>query len=340
MRSTAFAMLSPERGLARYFDEIKRFPVLEPQKEYELAKHWRERADRKAAHQLVTSHLRLVVKVAMRYRGYGLPMSEVVSEGNVGLMQAVKRFEPERGFRLATYAMWYIKASIQEYVLHSWSLVKMGTTGNQRKLFFNLRRTKSRISAFDEGDLHPDQVKMIASELGVAEQDVVDMNRRLSGDVSLNAPWREQGDGEWQDLLVDEEENQEHKLAEHEEAARRRAALVGALVVLDRRERRIFQARLLVEDPLMLEDLSAEFGVSRERVRQIEKRAFEKVRSATMAAYATRETARIAIPPSDNLRSPDALPCPEERTSSQKPILDHIAGNRVRGLNGEFAKAI
>jgi RNA polymerase sigma-32 factor len=286
MTSTAVPMLSSEGGLARYLDEIKRFPMLEPQQEYMLAKRWRDHGDREAAHQLVTSHLRLVAKIAMGYRGYGLPMSEVVSEGNVGLMQAVKRFEPERGFRLATYAMWWIKASIQEYILRSWSLVKMGTTANQKKLFFNLRRAKSRISALDEGDLRPDQVKHIATKLGVTEQDVVDMNRRLSGDASLNAPLREQGEGEWQDWLVDDEDNQEHKLVESEEASNRHDALVDALGVLNARERRIFEARRLADDPMTLEDLSAEFGVSRERVRQIEVRAFEKVQNAVKTAYA------------------------------------------------------
>jgi RNA polymerase sigma-32 factor len=289
-------MLSTEGGLARYLDEIKRFPMLEPQQEYMLAKRWREHGDREAAHQLVTSHLRLVAKIAMGYRGYGLPMSEVVSEGNVGLMQAVKRFEPERGFRLATYAMWWIKASIQEYILRSWSLVKMGTTANQKKLFFNLRRAKSRISALDEGDLRPDQVSQIATKLGVSEQDVVDMNRRLSGDASLNAPLREQGEGEWQDWLVDDEDNQEHKLVENEEASNRHDALVDALGVLNARERRIFEARRLADEPMTLEDLSAEFGVSRERVRQIEVRAFEKVQNAVKAAYAKRELGSPALP--------------------------------------------
>jgi len=294
--ASALPMLSSEAGLARYLDEIKRFPMLEPQQEYMLAKRWREQGDREAAHQLVTSHLRLVAKIAMGYRGYGLPMSEVVSEGNVGLMQAVKRFEPERGFRLATYAMWWIKASIQEYILRSWSLVKMGTTANQKKLFFNLRRAKSRISALDEGDLRPDQVKQIATKLGVTEQDVVDMNRRLGGDASLNAPLREQGEGEWQDWLVDDEDNQEHKLVESEEASNRHEALIDALGVLNARERRIFEARRLADDPMTLEDLSSEFGVSRERVRQIEVRAFEKVQNAVKAAYAKRELARPALP--------------------------------------------
>jgi RNA polymerase sigma-32 factor len=296
MASAALPMLSSEGGLARYLDEIKRFPMLEPQEEFMLAKRWRERGDREAAHRLVTSHLRLVAKIAMGYRGYGLPMSEVVSEGNVGLMQAVKRFEPERGFRLATYAMWWIKASIQEYILRSWSLVKLGTTANQKKLFFNLRRAKSRISALDDGDLRPDQVKQIATKLGVTEQDVVDMNRRLGGDASLNAPLREQGEGEWQDWLVDEETDQEHKLVETQEASNRHGALVDALSVLNPRERRIFEARRLADEPMTLEDLSAEFGVSRERVRQIEVRAFEKVQNAVKSAYAKREIARAALP--------------------------------------------
>ncbi|MEP9349530.1 RNA polymerase sigma factor RpoH [Xanthobacter sp. KR7-225] len=274
---------SAEGGLTRYLEEIRRFPMLEPQEEYMLAKSWREHGDREAAHKLVTSHLRLVAKIAMGYRGYGLPISEVISEGNVGLMQAVKRFEPEKGFRLATYAMWWIRASIQEYILRSWSLVKMGTTAAQKKLFFNLRKAKSQISALEEGDLRPDQVKQIATKLGVTEQDVVDMNRRLSGDASLNAPIREDSEGgEWQDWLVDERLDQEEQLAASEELDNRRAALTGALSVLNDRERRIFEARRLSEDPMTLEDLASEFGVSRERVRQIEVRAFEKVQKAVM----------------------------------------------------------
>ena len=274
---------SAEGGLSRYLEEIRRFPMLEPQEEYMLAKSWREHGDRDAAHKLVTSHLRLVAKIAMGYRGYGLPISEVISEGNVGLMQAVKRFEPEKGFRLATYAMWWIRASIQEYILRSWSLVKMGTTAAQKKLFFNLRKAKSQISALEEGDLRPDQVRQIATKLGVTEQDVVDMNRRLSGDASLNAPIREDSEGgEWQDWLVDERLDQEEQLAESEELANRRSALSGALSVLNDRERRIFEARRLSDDPMTLEDLAAEFGVSRERVRQIEVRAFEKVQKAVM----------------------------------------------------------
>jgi RNA polymerase sigma-32 factor len=286
-RTATLPVLSGEAGLAHYLAEIRKFPMLEPQQEYMLARRWREHDDRDAAHQLVTSHLRLVAKIAMGYRGYGLPISEVVSEGNVGLMQAVKRFEPEKGFRLATYAMWWIKASIQEYILRSWSLVKMGTTANQKKLFFNLRKAKSKISALEEGDMHPDQVKLIAKRLGVTEQDVVDMNRRLGGDASLNAPIRDDGEpGEWQDWLVDHSPSQEAIMAESEEYDHRRSALTGAMSVLNDRERRIFEARRLAEDPMTLEDLAAEFGVSRERVRQIEVRAFEKVQAAVKTTIA------------------------------------------------------
>ncbi len=298
-RTAALPILTAESGLTRYLEEIRRFPMLEPQDEYMLAKRWREHGDRDAAHKLVTSHLRLVAKIAMGYRGYGLPISEVISEGNVGLMQAVKRFEPEKGFRLATYAMWWIKAAIQEYILRSWSLVKMGTTANQKKLFFNLRKAKSKISALDEGDLRPDQVKLIAKRLGVTEQDVVDMNRRLGGDVSLNAPIREDGDsGEWQDWLVDDvSTDQETRLAESEESDNRRKALGEALSVLNERERRIFEARRLADDPITLEDLAAEFGVSRERVRQIEVRAFEKVQRAVKSRIAAMETRPAAAAP-------------------------------------------
>src|ERR1043165_7993259 len=279
--ATALPVLSGETGLSRYLEEIRRFPMLEPQEEYMLAKSWREHGDRDAAHKLVTSHTRLVANIAMGYRGYGLPISEVISEGNVGLMQAVKRFEPEKGFRLATYAMWWIKAAIQEYILRSWSLVKMGTTANQKKLFFNLRKAKSKISALEEGDLRPDQVQIIAKRLGVTEQDVVDMNRRLGGVASLNAPIRDDGDsGEWQDWLVDDGESQESVMAASEESETRHTALVGALDVLNERERRIFEARRLADDPVTLEELAAEFGVSRERVRQIEVRAFEQGQKA------------------------------------------------------------
>jgi RNA polymerase sigma-32 factor len=293
--AAALPLITAESGLTRYLEEIRRFPMLEPQEEYMLAKSWREHGDRDAAHRLVTSHLRLVAKIAMGYRGYGLPISEVISEGNVGLMQAVKRFEPDKGFRLATYAMWWIKAAIQEYILRSWSLVKMGTTANQKKLFFNLRKAKSRISALEEGDLRPDQVKLIAKRLGVTEQDVVDMNRRLGGDVSLNSPIREEGDsGEWQDWLVDDSISQETRLVESEEADNRRKALGEALTVLNERERRIFEARRLADEPITLEELADEFGVSRERVRQIEVRAFEKVQKAVKNRIAAMEVPHAA----------------------------------------------
>src|ERR1700693_822012 len=295
-RTATLPVLNGESGLSRYLAEIRKFPMLEPQQEYMFAKRWREHDDRDAAHHLVTSHLRLVAKIAMAYRGYGLPISEVVSEGNVGLMQAVKRFEPEKGFRLATYAVWWIKAAIQEYILRSWSLVKMGTTANQKKLFFNLRKAKSKISALEEGDLRPDQVKIIAKRLGVHEQDVVDMNRRLGGDVSLNAPIREEGDsGEWQDWLVDEVSDQETRLAEREESDNRRKALGDALTVLTDREKRIFEARRLADEPITLEELADEFGVSRERVRQIEVRAFEKVQKAVKNNIAHMENRQAPV---------------------------------------------
>jgi RNA polymerase sigma-32 factor len=280
-RTSLPAIAAGESGLTRYLEEIRRFPMLEPQQEYMLAKAYREHGDRDAAHKLVTSHLRLVAKIAMGYRGYGLPIGEVISEGNVGLMQAVKRFEPEKGFRLATYAMWWIKAAIQEYILRSWSLVKMGTTANQKRLFFNLRKVKGQIQALEEGDLRPDQVKQIATKLGVTEEDVISMNRRLGGDTSLNAPIRADSEsGEWQDWLVDDSDNQESVLAESEELDNRRQLLKDAMGVLNDREKRIFEARRLADEPITLEELSAEFGVSRERVRQIEVRAFEKVQKA------------------------------------------------------------
>jgi RNA polymerase sigma-32 factor len=281
-RASLPVIASGEAGLSRYLDEIRKFPMLEPQQEYMLAKRYQEHGDRNAAHELVTSHLRLVAKIAMGYRGYGLPIGEVVSEGNVGLMQAVKKFDPERGFRLATYAMWWIKASIQEYILRSWSLVKMGTTANQKRLFFNLRRLKGKLQAIDEGDLKPDQVSEIATKLNVSEEEVVSMNRRLSGDASLNAPIRatEGESGQWQDWLVDDHDSQEQVLIEQDELETRRSMLVNAMKSLNDREKRIFQARRLSEDPVTLEELSAEFDISRERVRQIEVRAFEKVQEA------------------------------------------------------------
>jgi RNA polymerase sigma-32 factor len=298
--AASLPILAGENGLSRYLDEIRRFPMLQPQEEYMLAKSWREHSDSAAAHRLVTSHLRLVAKIAMGYRGYGLPVGEVISEGNIGLMQAVKRFEPEKGFRLATYAMWWIRASIQEYILRSWSLVKMGTTANQKKLFFNLRKAKSQISAFEEGDLRPENVQAIATKLGVSHQEVIDMNRRLGGDASLNAPLREEGEGEWQDWLVDQSSSQESLLVESEETDNRRAALSQALGVLNDRERRIFEARRLSDDPITLEDLSTEFGISRERVRQIEVRAFEKVQQAVRDRVARVES----------LPRPTTLPLP------------------------------
>jgi RNA polymerase sigma-32 factor len=283
-------------GLARYLDEIRKFPMLEPQEEFMLAKRWQQHGDTEAAHKLVTSHLRLVTRIAMGYRGYGLPIGEVISEGNVGLMQAVKRFEPDKGFRLATYAMWWIRASIQEYILRSWSLVKMGTTAAQKKLFFNLRRMKGQIKALEEGDLRPDQVKQIATKLGVPEDDVISMNRRLGGDASLNAPVRAdaEGGGEWQDWLVDDAPDQEERLVESEELSHRRKYLANALSSLNDREKRIFEARRLAEEPATLEDLSEEFGVSRERIRQIEVRAFEKVQAAVQKAARKDEVGAVA----------------------------------------------
>lgn len=283
-----------DTGLTRYMEEIRRFPMLEPDQEYMLAKRYQEHDDRDAAHQLVTSHLRLVAKIAMGYRGYGLPVGEVISEGNVGLMQAVKKFDPEKGFRLATYAMWWIKAAIQEYVLRSWSLVKMGTTANQKRLFFNLRKAKSRIQAIDDGDLNPEQVAEIATQLGVSEEEVISMNRRLGGDASLNAPIRatEGESGEWQDWLVDENDNAEQMIVRQDELESRREMLADALEILNDREKRVFMARRLEESPITLEELSQEFNISRERVRQIEVRAFEKVQKAMKTA--AREQAQAA----------------------------------------------
>jgi RNA polymerase sigma-32 factor len=282
-------------GLSRYLEEIRRFPMLQPDEEYMLAKRWQQHQDADAAQKLVTSHLRLVARIAMGYRGYGLPIGEVISEGNVGLMQAVKRFEPDKGFRLATYAMWWIRASIQEYILRSWSLVKMGTTAAQKKLFFNLRRVKGQIQALEEGDLKPEHVKQIATKLGVPEEDVISMNRRLSGDASLNAPVRADSEsGEWQDWLVDDAPDQEERFAESEELNLRRGYLARAMTSLSDREKRIFEARRLQEEPATLEDLSTEFGVSRERIRQIEVRAFEKIQKAVQKA-AHAEEARPGV---------------------------------------------
>jgi RNA polymerase sigma-32 factor len=300
---TAYAQsmsLGPARaGAGRLFAEARRFPMLEPQEEYMLAKRWREHGDIEAAHRLVTSHLRLVVKIALRYRGYGLPIADVISEGSFGLMQAVKRFDPDRGFRLTTYAIWWIRASIQEFILRSWSLVRMGTSANQKKLFFNLRKAKSKISILDEGDMRPDQVEAIANNLGVAEQDVIDMNRRLGGDASLNARIREDSDsGEWQDWLVDEAPSPERAMMESQEFEARRKALgeaLAALAALTPRERRIFEARRLAEEPITLDDLANEFGVSRERVRQLEARAFEKVRRRVIQVVGAGQAATAPV---------------------------------------------
>jgi RNA polymerase sigma-32 factor len=290
-RAATMAILAAESGPTHYFEQIRRFPMLERQEEYLLAKRWRGHGDRDAAHRLVTSHLRLVTKIASGYRGYGLPISEVISEGNIGLLQAVERFDPEKGFRLSTYATWWIKAAIQEYILRSWSLVRMGTTANQKKLFFNLSKAKSKISALDEGDMRPDQVKLIAKQLGVTETDVIDMNRRLGGDASLNATIRADGDSsEWQDCLVDESPGQETTLAASEEFDNRRKALADALGALDGRDRRIFERRRLAEGPITLAELADELGVSRERVRQLEVRAFEKVQKAVKKRVAAIET--------------------------------------------------
>ncbi|HKQ45730.1 MAG TPA: RNA polymerase sigma factor RpoH [Rhizomicrobium sp.] len=289
MSSRGLPVLSGDAGLSRYLSEIRKFPLLSPEDEYMFAKRWKEHEDPEAARRLVTSHLRLVAKIAMGYRGYGLPVSEIVSEGNVGLMQAVKRFDPDRGFRLATYAMWWIRASIQEYVLRSWSMVKMGTTAAQKKLFFNLRKAKNNIGAIEEGDLTPDHTATLADQLGVTETEVTEMNRRLSGggDASLNAPLRSESESEWQDWLADETADQETRLAEREEMGDRHQLLVGAMKELTDRERDILQARRLQEEPTTLEELSQKYGVSRERVRQIEVRAFEKLQRGMQAAMTT-----------------------------------------------------
>jgi len=293
MAQTNLPILSSEGGLSRYLQEIRKFPMLEPDEEYMLAKRYKEHQDPGSAQRLITSHLRLVAKIAMGYRGYGLPISEVISEGNVGLMHAVKRFEPEKGFRLATYAMWWIRAAIQEYVLRSWSLVKIGTTAAQKRLFFNLRKIKGQIAALDDGNLHPDQIKQIATTLRVTEADVVSMNQRLSGDASLNAPMRaDEGASEWQDWLADDTPSAETTLGESEEFTERMGMLTNAMQDLNDREKAIFQARRLRDEPATLEQLAQEYNVSRERIRQIEVRAFEKVQEAVQkAAHKPREAA-------------------------------------------------
>jgi RNA polymerase sigma-32 factor len=291
MAQSNLPVLSAEGGLSRYLQEIRKFPMLEPDEEFMLAKRYKEHEDPEAAQKLITSHLRLVAKIAMGYRGYGLPISEVISEGNVGLMHAVKRFEPDKGFRLATYAMWWIRAAIQEYVLRSWSLVKIGTTAAQKRLFFNLRKVKGQIAALDDGNLHPDQIKQIANTLHVTEEDVVSMNQRLTGDASLNAPMRaDEGASEWQDWLVDETPDQETQLGNSQEFDERMELLGGAMKELNEREKAIFQARRLKDNPATLEELAQEYNVSRERIRQIEVRAFEKVQEAVQQA--AREKAR------------------------------------------------
>src|SRR5947208_1850186 len=290
MAANALAVMSPEGGLSRYLSEIRKFPMLAKDEEFMLAKAWQQHEDPEAAHRLVTSHLRLVAKIAMGYRGYGLPIGEVISEGNVGLMQAVKKFDPDRGFRLATYAMWWIRASIQEYILRSWSLVKMGTTAAQKKLFFNLRKAKSEISAFEEGDMRPEQVDYIATKLGVLNDEVISMNRRLAGgDASLNSPLRADSEAEWQDWLVDETTpSQETVVADNEERSIRMSLLDEAMTELTDRERHILTERRLKDDPTTLEELASEYGVSRERVRQIEVRAFEKLQKSMKAAASER----------------------------------------------------
>jgi RNA polymerase sigma-32 factor len=290
-------------SLSRYLEEIRRFPMLEPEEEFVLAKNWQEHGDVEAAHRLVTSHLRLVAKIAMGYRGYGLPLNEIISEGNVGLMQAVKRFDPDRGFRLATYAMWWIRAAIQEYILHSWSLVKMGTTAAQKKLFFNLRKLKGQMQAIDEGDLRPETVKAIAERLDVTESDVVEMNRRLEGaDHSLNVPLRSDSETQWQDWLVDDAASQESTIADADEFDHRMSLLHRAMAVLNERERHILSERRLKDEPTTLEELSAHYGISRERVRQIEVRAFEKLQRAIKGLEAEQAAAA-------------RLPAPSERPS-------------------------
>jgi RNA polymerase sigma-32 factor len=296
MSSRGVPALSGEGGLSRYLSEIRKFPLLEPEEEYMFAKRWREHEDPESARRLVTSHLRLVAKIAMGYRGYGLPLSEIVAEGNVGLMQAVKRFEPDRGFRLATYAMWWIRAAIQEYILRSWSQVKMGTTAAQKKLFFNLRKAKNRIGAIEDGDMRPEQVREIADKLAVPEEEVINMNRRLSGpDSSLNAPLRSDSESEWQDWLVDDTLDQETRLADAEEMGERHDLLTSALGELTDRERDIIEARRLRDDPATLEELSQKYGVSRERVRQIEVRAFEKLQQQMKRSLADKRSHTLAM---------------------------------------------
>ena len=295
MANTTLPSLTPEGSLTRYLQEIRTFPMLKPEEEFMLAKAWTEHGDSDAAHRLVTSHLRLVAKIAMGYRGYGLPVAELISEGNVGMMQAVRRFDPDKGFRLSTYAMWWIRAAIQEYILRSWSLVKIGTTAAQKKLFFNLRRMKGQIQAMEDGDMRPEHVEHIATKLGVKEEEVVSMNRRMTtGDHSLNAPMRIDGEGEWQDWLVDEEQaDQETIFAENEDLTNRRALLADAMATLNEREQHILTERRLKDNPKTLEDLSKVYDISRERVRQIEVRAFEKLQKAMRTSAVEQYGAHI-----------------------------------------------
>lgn len=295
MAVNSLSVMSPDGGLSRYLTEIRKFPMLAKDEEFMLAQRWKEHQDSEAAHKMVTSHLRLVAKIAMGYRGYGLPIGEVISEGNVGLMQAVKKFEPDKGFRLATYAMWWIRASIQEYILRSWSLVKMGTTAAQKKLFFNLRKAKSQIEAFQDGDLRPEQVSAIATKLGVLDSEVISMNRRLGGpDASLNAPLRADGESEWQDWLADDDQvSQETAVAESQEKSMRMSLLEEAMVELTDRERHILTERRLKDEPTTLEDLASQYGVSRERVRQIEVRAFEKLQKSMREAAIAKNMVEV-----------------------------------------------
>jgi RNA polymerase sigma-32 factor len=316
---------------ARYLDGVRRFSMLERDQEYMLAKRWRDHGDREAANKLVTSHLRLAVRIAMNYRGYGLPVSEIISEGNVGLLQALDRFEPDRGFRFSTYAMWWIRASIQDYILRSWSLVKIGTTASQKKLFFKLRSAKNKIAALQNGDMHPDQVTLIAKDLGVTDQDVVDMNRRLGGDSSLNAPIRDDGEGgEWQDYLVDQSPSAEMVIAVREETDHRHEALIHAIGVLNERERRIFEARHLAEEPMTLEELAAEFNLSRERIRQLEVRAFDKVRKAAKNRVAETQTPAALRASSQGLNAP-AVDCAGQKLRPSAP--SHGNQRRRHGLS-------
>jgi RNA polymerase sigma-32 factor len=335
--ASAIPSIAPERNLTRYLQEIRKFAMLTPDEELSLAYRWRDKQDVEAANKLVTSHLRLVAKIAIGYRGYGLPVGDLISEGNVGMVQAAKRFDPDRGFRLATYAMWWIRAAIQEYILHSWSLVKMGTTAAQKKLFFNLRRMKSQMQAIDDGDLRPEQVARIAHVLDVPERDVVSMNRRLAApDHSLNAPLRQDGDGEWQDWLVDEAVSQEAALADQEELTGRKSLLADALNVLNKRERHIINERRLKDNPATLEDLSELYSISRERVRQIEVRAFEKLRKAMKVDTQRRQASKNAVRTPEAGRGSRSDGFSEGMIGTSQWVGDWPA-NRTAGFNQRMA---